>query len=180
MKDLSSHILDIAQNSTAAHASLVTIDITERADLILFRIIDNGCGMDSQMLKRVSDPFFTSRTTRKVGLGIPLLIQNAQQTGGSVDVESQLNVGTTITARFSASHIDCPPWGDLPLTIALLMSGHPNVRFVYSHAVNDIIYQLDSDDVKSTIVDISIQNPKIIRFINNMIHENLSAIGWNP
>ena len=130
MKDLSSHMMDIVQNSIRAEASWIQIRICEdpEADLFLIEIQDNGCGMDEATLARVRDPFFTSRTVRKVGLGIPLLQQNAERTGGKVSIVSQPGQGTTLTARFGHSHLDRPPLGDVAETLTLLagrQSGHP-------------------------------------------------------
>ena len=119
MKDLSSHMMDIVQNSIRAEASWIQIRICEdpEADLFLIEIQDNGCGMDEATLARVRDPFFTSRTVRKVGLGIPLLQQNAERTGGKVSIVSQPGQGTTLTARFGHSHLDRPPLGDVAETL---------------------------------------------------------------
>ena len=179
MKDLSMHIMDIVQNSTRAGASLVTIEVIEEpgADRLTIEIIDNGCGMDEQTLKRVSDPFFTSRTTRKVGLGIPLLMQNAEQTGGQVIIKSVVGEGTTVQAMFSHSHIDRPPMGDVAGTVALLISGNPSVEFVYKHKFNEQQFEFDSRVIKAELDGISIHQPRVVKFMKEMIHENLLEIG---
>ena len=131
MKDLSSHMMDIVQNSIRAEASWIQIRICEdpEADLFLIEIQDNGCGMDEATLARVRDPFFTSRTVRKVGLGIPLLQQNAERTGGKVSIVSQPGQGTTLTARFGHSHLDRPPLGDVAETLTLLAAANPAIHF---------------------------------------------------
>jgi hypothetical protein len=176
MRDLSAHILDIAQNSTAAGATRIDIDVMEDGSFIDIRISDNGHGMNASTLARVFDPFFTSRTTRKVGLGMPLLMQNARQTGGDVTIDSTPGEGTTATARFVATHIDCPPWGDLPLTIALLASGYPRVRWVYNHHKNGRNYCFDTDEVMQTLGDVSLQHPRVVTFMTEMIRENLTEL----
>lgn len=115
MQTLSDHILDIAQNSIRAQASRVEIDLQENAteDSLVITIKDNGCGMDEAIVAKVTDPFFTSRTVRKVGLGIPLFKQNAEATGGNLKIESKTGEGTIIEAKFGLSHWDRPPMGDI-------------------------------------------------------------------
>ena len=124
MKELSLHILDIAQNSVKAGATLIQITIEEDtvADTLRITVADNGCGMDKDLLQRVRDPFTTTRTTRKVGMGIPLLEAAAVQCGGGLDIQSQPGVGTTLTAWFGLSHIDRAPVGDMPGTMGVIVS----------------------------------------------------------
>ena len=125
MKELSLHLLDIAQNSIAAGARHVDLTVEEAGDRITLTVADDGCGMSPEFLAQVTDPFTTTRTTRKVGLGLPLLRLAAEQTGGALEVESREGVGTTVTAVFHAGHIDCPPLGDMAATVALLAQGLP-------------------------------------------------------
>ena len=125
MKELSLHILDIAQNSIAAGAKHVDLTVEEGEGLLRITVADDGRGMSPEFLASVTDPFTTTRTTRKVGLGLPLLRLAAEQTGGELRVESQLGVGTTVTATFHADHIDCPPLGDTASTVSLLAQGLP-------------------------------------------------------
>lgn len=135
MNTLTFHITDIASNSVRAGATRILLDIAVMEDATI-RIADNGCGMDAKTIAQVTDPFYTTRTTRKVGLGIPFLIQNAEQTGGFVKIESEPGKGTEVTARFVTSHIDCPPWGDLPGTVAMLISGNPDINICFSFQKN--------------------------------------------
>jgi nitrogen fixation/metabolism regulation signal transduction histidine kinase len=126
MKELSEHILDIAQNSVAASAAHISILLTEEQNHCLTVVIqDNGCGMTPEVLARVADPFTTSRTTRKVGLGIPLYRMVAELTGGSVEIQSTQGVGTTVTAVFYTDHLDCPPLGNIAQVVALLIQAIP-------------------------------------------------------
>ena len=123
MKELSLHILDIAQNSISAGCTELELSLTEGDGQLTLIIRDNGRGMAPEFLASVTDPFTTTRTTRKVGLGLPLLRMAAEQTGGSLAIESTVGVGTTVTARFCTGHIDCPPLGDMAGTVALLVQG---------------------------------------------------------
>ena len=107
--------MDVAQNSVRAEADLVRITVTEseKEDTLTIRIADNGCGMTEEQVQQVIDPFFTTRTTRKVGLGVPLFKLSAEQTGGSFDIQSEKGVGTTTTASYVKSHVDMTPLGDI-------------------------------------------------------------------
>lgn len=175
MNNLSFHITDIASNSFRAGATEVEVAVEERQGVIVIRITDNGKGMDEETLQRVRNPFYTSRTTRKVGLGLPFLIQNAEQTGGEVKIESTLGEGTTVTATFIAHHIDLPPWGNLSATIAMLMTGNPdvNLRFVYRSEQLD--FTLSSDEVKEALEDLPISHPQVMGWLREMIEENLKG-----
>jgi len=179
MKDLSLHIMDIVQNSTRAGATLVYIDVIENdaKDLLSIQISDNGSGMSPEILQKVTDPYYTTRTTRKVGLGIPLLVQNAEQTGGCVTINSEVGKGTCVKATFKMSHIDRPPWGDISGTMALLASGHHNIDFKYSHIRNGLRFDFDTKQIKLELQPIPITHPKVIRFMTDMIKENLQEIG---
>jgi len=178
MKDLSLHILDIVQNSTRANASLVKIEIEEDTErnLISITIKDDGSGMPSDMVKNVEDPYVTSRTTRKVGMGIPLFKQSAVQSGGGLYIISEIGIGTTIIATFQMDNIDTPPWGDLPGVIALLASGNPTVDFYYSHSYNGVEYIFDTFAVKEILGDTPISEPQVANFLKTMIAENLVEI----
>ena len=136
MKDLSLHILDIAQNSITAGARHLDLTLTEVAGQIAFTVTDDGCGMSRALLEQVSDPFTTTRTTRKMGLGIPLLRMAAEQTGGSVEITSTEGAGTTLRAVFNAAHIDCPPPGDMGDTLSLPIQGAPALEIVYTRAAH--------------------------------------------
>ena len=126
MKELALHLLDIVKNSTAAGATLVEVCLTEdEAQTLTIVIRDNGRGMSPDFLAAVSDPFTTTRTTRKVGMGIPLYRLTAEQTGGGLTLESTQGVGTTVTAVFHREHLDCPPLGDLPGVMAMLIRAGP-------------------------------------------------------
>ena len=136
MKELSLNILDVAENSVKAKASLIEILLTEIGNHLIITIKDDGCGMKKEILEGVTNPFYTTRTTRKVGLGLPLLKMAAEQTGGKMTVESVSEEdnrdahGTTVTAEFYTDHIDFTPLGDIVSTIVTLIQGHPEFDFL--------------------------------------------------
>ena len=146
MEDLSLHILDIAENSISASAKRIEIRIDEDPvkDLLTIEIKDDGKGMDEQTLQKVLDPFFTTRKTRKVGLGLSLLAQAARETDGNLELDSRNGEGTTVKATFRFSHPDRKPMGDIDETIRTLVVGYPGVDFLYEHKKNDSIYRFDT------------------------------------
>ena len=178
MKDLSMHIMDILQNSTRAGATEVTLEVLEdaAADTLTIRFIDNGCGMDAETVQKVINPFFTTRTTRKVGLGLPLLKQNTEQTGGSLDIQSEKGKGTTVTAVFGRSHLDRPPMGDLAGTIVLTASAYPDIRFIFHYNNGETDYVFDTVEVNEALDGISIQEPEVIQYLKEMIQENIGNV----
>lgn len=179
MKDLSLHVMDILQNSTRAGATKIELDIVEdtNKDIYSLQFIDNGCGMDEETVQRVIDPFFTTRTVRKVGLGLPLIKQNAERTGGSFQIQSELGKGTMVNVVFSHKNIDRPTLGDIAGTIVLTASAYPNIHFIYRHQKDGKIYIFDTDEVNEALDGISIQDPEIIQYLREMITENLKEIG---
>ena len=146
MEDLSLHILDIVENSIAAMAKRIEIRIDEdqAKDLVTIEIKDDGKGMDEQTLKKALDPFFTTRTTRRVGLGLSLLAQAARDSEGTFDLSSEPGKGTTVNATFRLSHPDCKPMGDINETMRMLVVGHPEINFVYEHHKDNSIYRFDT------------------------------------
>ena len=178
MKDLSLHSMDILQNSTRAGASEVTLEVLEdaAADTLTIRFIDNGCGMDAETVQKVINPFFTTRTTRKVGLGLPLLKQNTEQTGGSLDIQSEKGKGTTVTAVFGLTHLDRPPMGDLAGTVVLTASAYPDIRFIFHYHNGETDYVFDTVEVNEALDGISIQEPEVIQYLKEMIQENIGNV----
>ena len=174
MNTLTFHITDIASNSVRAGATRISLEITIHEDHTTVRITDNGCGMDAETVSRITNPFYTTRTTRKVGLGIPFLIQNAEQTGGHVSITSEPGKGTAVTACFITSNIDCPPMGDLPGTVAMLISGNPGINVCFSYRKEELLFEISSEDLQSVFEDIPLSHPKIILAIRKMIAANLS------
>lgn len=178
MKDLSLHILDIVQNSISAAADLIEIRAEESFadDLVSITIRDNGYGMEQELVEKITDPYTTSRTTRKVGLGLPLLKQNAEQAGGGISISSAPGTGTTVTATFLACHPDTPPWGDLAGVIILLVSANPSIDFLYFHRSKSGEYIFDTREVKSVLDGVPVNDNDVRRFLKDMIIENLMEI----
>lgn len=178
MKDLSMHILDIIQNSIRANASCVELNILENKQSNTYTIIiqDNGEGMDDEILSRVLDPFFTTRTTRKVGLGLPLLKQNAERTGGYLIVKSKPREGTRIEASFAHNNIDRPSLGDISGTIMIVVGANPNLKIVYKHETEFGTYEFNTDEVKEVLEGVPISNAEILIYLKGMIKDNLKRI----
>jgi hypothetical protein len=178
MKDLSLHILDIVQNSIRAKASLIEIEVDEvpGKDQFTISITDNGNGMSAEELKRAVDPFYTSRTTRKVGLGLSLFKQNAEQAGGSFHIESTPGIGTKVTAVFGFSHFDRPIMGDLVGCLLILICSPDNVNYIFRHKTTSGEYVLDTREIKETLGEVPIDHPDVRAFLKEMIAENLEQI----
>jgi len=175
MKDLSMHIMDILQNSTRAGATLIELEVCENPETNQLTLIfkDNGSGMSDEVLQQVLNPFFTTRTTRKVGLGLSLLKQNAELTGGSLEISSTLGVGTIVTVQFGLSHIDRPPLGDLAGTIVLTASAYPKIRFIVHYKNPTVDYTFDTEEINEALDGVSIQEPEIIQYLTEMFKENI-------
>lgn len=181
MKELSLHILDIAQNSVKANATLIQIMIEENtaADTLRITVTDNGCGMDKDLLQRVRDPFTTTRTTRKVGMGIPLLEAAAVGCDGSLEIQSQPGVGTTLCAVFGLSHIDRAPVGDMPGTMNVLVSGSPQLDFVYTHTVDGTSFTFDTREIRAELDGVPLNEPEVAAWIQAYIQEGLDSLKTN-
>lgn len=173
MKDLSMHIMDIAENSVRAGATEVEVCLAFSEDTLEMTIRDNGCGMDAKMVQKITDPYTTSRTTRKVGLGLPFLKMNAEQTGGSIEVESERGRGTTVKAVFFTNNIDCIPMGDVASTLSLLMTGNPEVNVIVKIQKNDEVFEISSKEINDILDGIPISHPKVGVFIKNMLKEEV-------
>ncbi|MBR8534139.1 sensor histidine kinase [Carboxylicivirga sediminis] len=176
MKDLSMHIMDIVQNSVRAKAENITLSIVTDEYWLTIKVQDDGKGMDEVTLQKVRDPFYTSRTTRKVGMGIPLIQQNAELTGGHVEIESTLGVGTTLTAQFGRKHIDRPPMGDIASTAAMMMTGNEGVNLQFEVQCGDEQFAISTNEVKEVLGDVDIRLPKVTSFLKEMIEENLREL----
>jgi len=178
MKELSLHILDIAQNSIRAEASHIHIRIEESGLRNSMRIIitDNGMGIPRKMLAEVTDPFITSRTVRKVGLGLPFLRQHAEIAGGKLKIDSVEGEGTRVEATFILNHIDRQPMGDIPGVIKILMLANPRIDFVYEHSTDLGEFKLDTCEIKDLFGIDSLTNNSLMEDIRNMTLQNLKSI----
>ena len=176
MKELSLNILDIAENSAKAKASLIEITLVENAKVLTITITDNGIGMTEQTRLSVINPFYTTRTTRKVGLGIPLFKFSAEQTGGDIQISSKHidefpgDHGTTVSARFFKDHIDFTPLGDVVSTVVTLIQGHPDIDFLYRHITEDAEVSLDTRELRAVLEDVPLDSFDVLIWIK----ENLS------
>ena len=175
MKELSLHILDIAENSISACASHIEISIMEEssADLLRIRISDDGKGMNAETVGKLTDPFFTSRTTRRVGLGLPLLKEAAEACAGGLQIHSVPGRGTTIEAVFQNSHIDRMPMGDLVGTLITLLIGSPEVNWKFIYARDADIFVFDSTLVKETLGEIPYSDPFVLKWIKETLREGI-------
>lgn len=178
MRDLSMHVLDIVQNSIKAGAKLVTVTFERDAnDLLTFTVADDGCGMNAAFLARVTDPFTTTRTTRKVGLGIPMLKQSAEMCGGSFGIESEEGRGTTIRASFDLRNIDCIPMGEICDTLLTLVVLNPETPEFFFHAVScDREALFDTRQVRAVLTGVALNEPDIAAWIKESIDEEFKPI----
>ncbi len=177
MEDLSLHILDVAENSITAEAGRIEVKVVEdtKANLLTVEINDNGKGMSQELLDNACDPFYTTRTTRKVGLGIPLLAQSARESNGDISVQSTPGEGTSIKASFQYDHIDRRPLGNIGETMVILIMSNPDIDFLFEHRKNDDVYTLDTSEMKEELEGIPINNPEVIKYIKNDISTWLNS-----
>ncbi|MBN1592145.1 MAG: sensor histidine kinase [Candidatus Coatesbacteria bacterium] len=173
MLELSNHVLDIAQNSTAAGAELVEIEIDEdfENDLMTVVIRDDGCAMDEEILKIAADPFVTTKAGKKVGLGLPLLAQAAMDAEGEFDISSTPGVGTTVTASFRLSSVDRMPLGNMKSTMLSLVFGAPEIDFVYTRKRGERSYRFDTREVRNLGDGTMLSSAKTIQMVQSMLRE---------
>ena len=180
MKELSLNILDIAENSVKAKADLVEITLTETDEELIIDITDNGTGMTEEVRRSVIDPFYTTRTTRKVGLGIPLFKFAAEQTGGDISISSRHindfpeDHGTKVVARFLKGHLDFTPLGDVISTVTTLIQGHHDIDFIYSHKNKSAEVTLDTRELRAVLEDIPLDSYEILAWIKDNLEEQYS------
>lgn len=178
MLELSLHVLDIVNNSVKAKADTIEIIIDEQVEknILSVTIRDNGCGMDEEFLKTVTDPFKTTRTTRKVGMGISLFQAAAEATGGNLTITSEKNVGTEVIATFTYNHIDRQPMGNMAATMQTLISSNEKINFKYKHIKNKKEFLFDTAQIKEVLGDVSLNIPEILVWIRDYIKEGLQEI----
>ncbi|MBW2284647.1 MAG: sensor histidine kinase [Deltaproteobacteria bacterium] len=178
MEDLSLHILDLVENATMAGATRVEIAVTldNRRNLLKIRIEDNGRGMDKRMLAQVRDPFTTTRTTRRVGLGISLMEQAAREAGGELEIFSEPGVGTVITTTFEADHIDRKPLGDMGATVVAIISGNPDVDIVYTADMDGSRTEVDTREIRETLGGgIPLNHPEVLLLIRDVFKQDATG-----
>lgn len=177
MREIALNILDIAENSVKANAKLVEIDVVAADDLLTVSIVDDGTGMDKEFLARVTDPFTTTRTTRKVGMGIPLFKMASEMAGGQFEISSEKGVGTSVKATFQISHIDRAPLGDIADTMVTLLSSEKDTDFRLHIAVDNNTFDFDTRELKAELGGIPVDTPEILVFVRDMIKDNIINVG---
>lgn len=183
MKELSLNILDISMNSVKAKADLIKIELTEDDSTLAIKISDNGCGMEPEFLNTVTDAWSTTRTTRKVGMGIPFFKLAAEQTGGSLSIESTperlgKHHGTIICAVFNKSSIDFTPLGDIVSTVTTLIQGSPSIHWIFSHRIESNEISLDTDELKAVLGDVGLDNHEVLMWISSYLREAYEDINY--
>lgn len=178
LRELALHLLDIAENSVAAKANFIQIavDVDTKTDRLHLKVVDNGVGMDEATQARVLDPFYTTRKTRKVGLGLPLLKEAAEACNGFLKIESALGKGTTVKVEFQDSHIDRMPLGDLPSTWLCLLASYPDIHWLFRYQIDENIYEFDDEPIKNEIGDIPLTDPEILGYLRQSIQEGVANI----
>lgn len=174
MTELSLNVLDIANNSIRANATLIEINIQIQRDLDILRITitDNGCGMTQEQLKNVEDPFFTTRITRKIGLGVPFFKMASLNTGGSFNIESSPGKGTKVTATFGLGHIDRMPLGDMNSTMYTLITLNTHIDFLYTYTFDGKQFTLDTREFRQILNDVPLNSPEVSAYIKEYLDEN--------
>ena len=178
MRELADNILDIAQNSISAKASLVEIDITvcHETNVVSLCFKDDGCGMSREMAEAVTDPFTTTRTTRKVGLGLPLLKMTAQATGGDFSIDSEIGKGTTVSVSFGLDHIDRPPMGDVPGALFTIVLMNPGIDFLFVYDYDGANFTFDTRVIRETIAPIPLDNPEISAWMKDCLYQEITQL----
>lgn len=174
MQELSLNVLDIVQNSISARATLILLDVISdtAANKLTITVRDNGGGMTEEQVKNVTDPFFTSRKTRRVGLGVPFFKMAAEMTGGSFDIGSQVGVGTFLRAEFCTDSIDCMPLGDINGTVHALVTLNSQIDFVYTRRIDSRSFTLDTRELREILGDIEFSEPEVSAFIREYLDAN--------
>lgn len=174
MREISLNILDVAENSLKAGADTVEIDVafSERENTLTVIVSDNGCGMTKEQVKNVTDPFYTTRTTRKVGLGVPLFKMAAEMSGGSFEISSVLGKGTTLTAVFKTDSVDFVPLGDIASTVELLCVSNPKVNIVFKEHGNNDSFTFESRKIREILGDVPMESPEVREWMREYLTEN--------
>ena len=181
MKEISMHILDIAMNSVKAKATMLEINVEEskKDNVLRFSIIDNGIGMSDEMTKKVIDPFFTTRTTRKVGLGLPMLKESCERCNGKFTINSQLDKGTTVNCYFERNNIDRAPLGNMGDTIMTIINCLDDCELIYNHVTDKGSFSLKTVEIKKILEGVRIKENSVLLWIKDFINEKLNELSIN-
>lgn len=179
MKEIALHILDVLENSAQAGAGRIdlTVDVNRERDTLEILIRDDGCGMDEETLKRATDPFYTSRKTRKVGLGLPLFLDSAQRSGGSLELCSSPGKGTMLKVNFRLSHIDRPPLGNLAETIVIFLTRGRSIRLIFEYNSNGNTFRTDTLEISEKLGEVPINEPEVLCWLNEYFQEGINSCG---
>ncbi len=178
MRDISLHILDIAENSIDAGAKRIEIEIVEdtKSGRFVLRLKDDGKGMDEELMRKIEDPFFTMKTGKRWGLGIPFLAQAARQCGGRFTVRSEKGVGTEIVAEFELGHIDRQPLGNVGSTMSTLIAGHPEIDYSLKCERDGETYGFETENLRKVLGDVPISVPEVLRLLKDDINEGIRRV----
>ena len=183
MREIALHLMDIAENSVAAEARNICLEVHEdlQSDLLTVSIIDDGRGMDEETAKHVVDPFYTTRTTRKVGLGIPLFKLAAEMSEGGLSLVTESGKGARIEARFRHSHIDRMPLGDVGTTFLTLLVSYPHIHWVFKYQTtanngSTKTFELDDEEIKAVLGDTPFTEPDVLKILRGMIEEGIANL----
>lgn len=176
MKNIADHILDIAENSVRAEAQKVEIllSINPETRLMKLSFIDDGIGMNDEMVEKIQDPFFSTRETRRIGMGIPLLMQNSEMSGGQVIIQSEEGEGTIVVATFESDNLDCPPLGDVADAIYFLSSSHLDIHFIFDYKNGDVAYTWDTNEIAEALDGIPLNHHEVKEALLEMLNSNMS------
>lgn len=183
MEEFSLYVLDITMNSVRAGADEISVSLAEDEETLTFTVTDNGCGMSNEQVERLVDPFFTTRKTRAVGLGVPFLSMLAEQTGGRVEIKSRAETefpedhGTTLTATFGLHHIDMIPLGDLVGTVVTLIQGNPEINFTFTHKKPKGEVRLSTKELREVLGDVSLGEFTVLEWIRGYLEEAYEEVG---
>ncbi|MDR2932184.1 MAG: sensor histidine kinase [Oscillospiraceae bacterium] len=179
IRELSLNVMDVTQNSITAGARLIEITAEEDTVQKLLKIVirDDGSGMTDEQVEKVTNPFYTTRTTRKVGLGVPFFKMSSEQTGGSFSIVSEPGTGTTVTAVYHTDHIDMTPLGDMNETVLLLVTCNPDLDFIYRRSVDDGAYTLDTRELREVLGgDVPLSSPDVADWIRAYLREQEDSL----
>ncbi|MBI5577570.1 MAG: ATP-binding protein [Deltaproteobacteria bacterium] len=182
MRELSLHVLDVVENGIAAGARCITIRVEESTarDRLEITIRDDGRGMPAEKIRNLADPFVTTRTTRRVGLGLSLLAAAARRCEGDIRVDAEPGRGTEVTAFFRRSHIDRAPLGDMAATMGMLIIGNPHLDIVYTHRLDEGEFVLDTRELKAELEGLSLSEPVVVQHLTESIRRSLNELASGP
>lgn len=177
MRELSMHILDLAQNAIAAGATKLEIEVSAdtRMDRLTISLADNGRGMEPELLGQVRDPFTTTRRTRRVGLGIPMFEAAAKASGGRMAIQSATGKGTYLAATFQLSNIDRPPLGDIAATLISIIAVNPGLHLIYIQKLGDAVFILDTDEINKELDGVPINENAVLKWIGEYVKDQTSG-----